>query len=491
MSSAQSFRSSVRWLFVGSTGNQILGFLFGIVLTRLLAPEHFGVLLTTQVFTGFAGFLAGGGMGQALIRSKEATADDYRSVFTLQLGIGTAIYAFFFALAPAFSVWYENPIYTDLLRVSALSFIIRPFVNLPTTLLHRGMKFNTIALFNLGILIVTNVLSVIMAFAGMGVWALVLGGLIGSLVSVVVLQAITGWRPGFTRDFSRAKHLAQYGALTSATDIIFYLRQQASTAILSSTLGAAAVGLYNKGESLAKMPHAFVTGSVYHVLFRAIAAEQDNLDRCRYLLFRSVGLLAVYLTPLYILLFWVSDPLVGFVYGEKWLESAQVIAIICLAWPALLIDNMAGAVLGAQNWLHYELPVQIGALALTAVAVYVGQHYGIEGVAAAIVLVFYLSSIVMFWLAAKCLRARVQELVRALRPALLLNIPLLIISGGLYRLLTGTGAQLDLTGAIVLTGVSGLAYGLAFLFAPIESLATEQARYRGLITALVRRMRGA
>lgn len=84
-----------------------------------------------------------------------------------------------------------------------------------------------------------------------------------------------------------------------------------------------------------------------------------------------------------------------------------------------------------------------------------------------------------------------QELVRALRPALLLNIPLLILSGGLYRLLTGTGGQLDLTGAIVLTGVSGLAYGLAFLFAPIESLATEQARYRGLITALVRRMRGA
>ena len=261
MTKAQSLRSSVQWLFIGSTGNQVLAFLFSIVLTRLLAPEHFGVLLTTQVFTGFAGFLAGGGMGQALIRSKHVTAGDYRSVFTLQMAIGVTIYTFFFALAPAFSVWYENPIYTDLLRVSALSFIIRPFVNLPTTLLHRGMKFNTIALFNLGILIVTNVLSVIMAFAGMGVWALVLGGLIGSLVSVVVLQAITGWRPGFTRDFSRAKHLAQYGALTSATDIIFYLRQQASTAILSSTLGAAAVGLYNK--VLAHLLRR-ISGNAYH-----------------------------------------------------------------------------------------------------------------------------------------------------------------------------------------------------------------------------------
>ncbi len=487
MSSAQSFRSSVRWLFVGSTGNQILGFLFGIVLTRLLAPEHFGVLLTTQVFTGFAGFLAGGGMGQALIRAKEATPADYRSVFTLQLAIGTAIYAFFFALAPAFSAWYENPIYTDLLRVSALSFIIRPFVNLPTTLLHRGMKFNTIALFNLGILIVTNVLSVIMAFAGMGVWALVLGGLIGSLVSVVVLQMITGWRPGFTRDFSRAKHLAQYGALTSATDIIFYLRQQASTAILSSTLGAAAVGLYNKGESLAKMPHGFVTGSVYHVLFRAIAAEQDNPDRCRYLLFRSISLLATYLTPVYIMLFWLAEPLVGFVYGERWLESARVIAIICLAWPALLIDNMAGAVLGAKNWLHYELPVQLGALGLTAAAVYFGHAYGIAGVAAAIVIVFYLSAAVMFWLAVRCLDARLKELAHALKPAALLNLPLLLVSGGLYHLLSGAQDALTLAGALVLGTLSSAFYAGCFLLAPIDALASERTRYREWALNFMRR----
>ncbi|MGV2482488.1 UNVERIFIED_CONTAM: oligosaccharide flippase family protein, partial [Salmonella enterica subsp. enterica serovar Weltevreden] len=71
MAASHNFRHSVGWLFLGNTSIQILTFAFGIVLARLLAPAEFGMLVTIQVFTGLAGFVSGGGMGQALVRAKE------------------------------------------------------------------------------------------------------------------------------------------------------------------------------------------------------------------------------------------------------------------------------------------------------------------------------------------------------------------------------------------------------------------------------------
>ena len=57
-----SIRRGSAWLFVGNTSGQILAFLFGIVLARLLTPQDFGMLVTISVFTGLAGFISGGGM---------------------------------------------------------------------------------------------------------------------------------------------------------------------------------------------------------------------------------------------------------------------------------------------------------------------------------------------------------------------------------------------------------------------------------------------
>ena len=121
----------------GQVAGQAIQFVVGVVLARLLLPADFGTLVTVQIYTGLAGFLAGGGMGQALIRAKEAKLEDFQVVFTLQLAAGLLIYSLFFFASPSFARWYNNPVYTELLRVSAISFLLRPFSNAPTAWLIR------------------------------------------------------------------------------------------------------------------------------------------------------------------------------------------------------------------------------------------------------------------------------------------------------------------------------------------------------------------
>lgn len=479
MSVGQSFRHGVAWLFVGNSGRQVLAFLFGIILARLLAPEDFGILLTIQVFTGLAGFVAGGGMGQALVRAKTATQQDYDIVFTLQFGIGCLIYTGFFFAAPWFAKWYDTPLYTDLLRVSALSFIFRPLVNLPASMLYRQMRYKAQTVVGITSLLVSSSTSILMAWLGYGVWSLIWGGIAGSIYNATVLIPLARWRPGFSLEFRRGRDIARYGILVSANDIVGYLRSQVSIFILSRTLGPASVGLYNKGESLARMPYRFICTSVYQVLFRAMAAEQDNLDKCRYLFFRSIALVAVYATPFYIGLLWLAEPLIRGIYGEKWVAAAGPLMILAFAWPFWMADNLSGAVSAAHNLLGAEFKIQIASLILTALCVVVAAlTYGIDGVAWAIVIAAAFSSFAMHRLALKCLKAKLQSSLRAVVPAILLNA---ILAGTLYlleQLLPHDWAEHDLV-RIAIMGVAGsLVYVGSLLFLPIPELATERLRWK-------------
>ncbi|MBW8307974.1 MAG: lipopolysaccharide biosynthesis protein [Thiobacillus sp.] len=478
MNLGQTMRHGIAWMFVGNTGRQILAFLFGIVLARLLAPEDFGVLLTIQVFTGLAGFVAGGGMGQALVRAKEATKQDYDIVFTLQLGIGCLIYAGFFFAAPWFAKWYDTPLYTDLLRLSALSFIFRPLVNLPASMLYRNMRYKAQTIVGITALLVSSTTSILMAWLGYGVWSLIWGGIAGSIYSAAVLIPLARWRPGFSLEFRRGRDIARYGILVSANSIVGYLRNQASIFILSRTLGPASVGLYNKGESLAQMPHSFITGSVYQVLFRSMAAEQDNLDKCRYLFFRSIALVAVYATPFYVGLLWLAEPLIRGVYGEKWAAAAGPLMILAFAWPFWLMDNLSGAVLAAQNWLDRELPVQIATLVIAVFGIIIALPYGIEGVAWAIVGTAVYSAFHLYWLATRCLRAKLAGFFKAVAPAVVLNTLLALVLFSTDTTLPAPIKANDFAYMALMSAVGGTIYITSFLYLPIRSLSAERERWK-------------
>lgn len=479
MNSGNSIRRGVAWVFAGRAGDQILSFAFGIVLARLLAPEDFGALLTIQVFTGLAGFVTGGGMGQALVRSKTAGKADFDVVFTLQLIVGCFVYAAFFLAAPLFAHWYHNPIYADLLRLSALSFIFRPMINVPSNVLYRQMRYKARAGVGVLTLVASSLTSVTLAYLGYGVWSLIWGGIAGAALQCVVLMHLARWRPGLSFQFARGAELARYGALVSANDIVEYARSQLGLFVLSHSLGPASVGLYNKGDSVARMPFKFVSGSVYDVLFRAMSAEQEDLDKCRYLFFRSIALVAVYATPFYVALFWLGEPLIRGVYGDKWVAASGPLVVLGFAWPFWLLINLSGAVVAARNRLGDELQIQCATLVVTALATVGALPYGIDGVAWAIVGTSAFTSFFMYRLAIRCLGASWLSGVLAVGPAVLLNI-ILAVALGLAELVTPRWLlDHDLLHVAGLGSFGAMVYAASILLLPIPALAAERARWRG------------
>ena len=482
MSLAQSIRESSKWLVGSNVTSQALQFAIGIALARLLVPADFGMIVTIQIFTGFVGLIASGGMGQALIRAKEAREADFQVVFSVQLAIGVIIYTAFFTIAPWFAEWFGSPLYQDLLRVSAISFLMRPFLNLHNIWLQLEMRFKETSLVGLASALLSGIVSIAMAVMGYGVWSLVWGGLIGSLVGYLFIFRLTPIRSRLRFDPQVARRHSGFGIKITLNDFISYLRQQTSNFIITKMAGPSMVGLFNKGDSLAKLPFSTISGPIYQPVFRSMSAAQDNPDAIKYLFFKMVSLLILYTLPLYVGLWWLAEPFIVVVYGEHWADAAIPLAILAPLGLLYCVGHPCGAVLAATNRVGVEVMVQTITWVIVALGCYFGLHWGLAGVAFGIVISQVYSTTHMYLLANRSLRATPGELLDALAPGLLLNAILVAVLMAVDHILpAGTREHSMKTYLMVSSVAGGVAYAAAFLLLPFPALHEEAKRWKRML----------
>lgn len=482
MTLAKSIRSSTKWLLAGNIGNSIFNFLFGIILARLLVPEDFGLLVTVQIFTGVAGLIAGGGMGQALIRSKEASTHDFNVVFTIQFTICILIYLFFYTIAPYFARWYHEPIYESLLRVTAINFLFRPVVGNHSIWLQREMRFKARSIIAVISGMIASIASIIMAWSGLGVWSLAFSGIIGSFISWLLLTFQTPLRPTFTFDSATARKVSGTGIKFSLLDIVSYLRTQTNNFIIGRMAGPAAVGLFNKAESLAMLPFTTISSSVYQPVFRALAIEQDNIDKSKYIFLRTVTLLLVYTLPAYIAFSWLAYPFINVVYGAKWSDAAAPLSVLTWVWVFSSFGQPAGALLAAQNRLGQELVVQINSLILNSIACVIGFRWGLMGIAWGLLIARLYSFSHNLWLVRKCIPIGSRDLLSIIKPGAILG-GLLIFSLILINLVF-QNLHIERNGLLyilVSLGVGGITYTIAFLVLPLADIKNEKERLMSIL----------
>ena len=474
----QSVRGGVKWLMFGSVGMRFFEFAFGVILARLLVPADFGMIVTIQVLTGLASMLSSGGMGQSLIRAKEADENDFTAVFTMQLALSIAIYLFFFFAAPWIARFFDNPLYADLVRVSTLAFLLRPLAFMRTAWLNREMDFRQRSLVDVASGVLTGIASCLMAWFGMGVWSLTLSGLVGALVKNVLLARITPLRLRLNLDFATMRKHSGYGFKITVNDFVSYLTTESKSLIFSKLAGPAFLGLFNKSESLSRLPNQLFMSATIQPVFRAMSKVQDDMDQTRYMFYRVITLLMVYTTPLYVGMWWVAEPFIGVVYGQKWLPVAQPLAILVMAGLFLNILHPCAVLLDAQNRLSQEMVALVVRLIVTVAACLVGLQWGLTGVAWAILATHVFSAGYYYVLVSRVIPTRPSELLRAVAPGLILNALLFIVLAATHYVLADVRASLPLVYLVLMGLVGAGTYIAAFLFLPLPAIGSEAERWR-------------
>ena len=175
------------WSALDNAARYGMQFAVGIVLARLLSPDDYGLLGLVGIVTVLCTALVNGGFTTALIRKKDATDDDYNTVFICNLAMSVLLYGVTFLCAPLIAGFFEREELTVLVRVASIGLIIGALGMVQQTRLTKRIDFKTQTKITIAATALSGIIGIGMALTGFGVWALVAQQLMSQIISTVLL----------------------------------------------------------------------------------------------------------------------------------------------------------------------------------------------------------------------------------------------------------------------------------------------------------------
>ena len=330
----------VFWVLLEKFGIQAAHFVVTLVLARLLTPSDYGTVALLSIFVSLSNLLVDCGFGKALVQKKNATQTDYNSVFYLSMVIAVVLYAGLFFGAPLVARFYNVPELKSMLRILALSLIFHSINGVQNVELNRKMLFKLSFRVSWARVIVSSVTGVALAFAGFGPWALVYASLAGGVTGVVARQLVIKWRPSLTFSWDSIRGLFRFGWKMAAASFLTKAYNELYGLLIGKFYARTDLAFVKKGAHIPKMLGSTADGTLSRVSFSALVRLQDDPRRLRNAMRRMITCSTFVMFPLMACLGLVAEPLIGLLYGERWLPAAPYVQITCFAMAFRPFDSI-------------------------------------------------------------------------------------------------------------------------------------------------------
>lgn len=319
-----------------------LGFVISILLARMLSPAVFGQIALITVVINLSLSIIEGGLGTALVQNKDVDEGDYSTVFYICMAMSVLITAIVFVGAPLVANYYKSPELLLPLRVYIFSVFFSSYASILTARMQREMRFKQILYCSLTATCVSGALAVALAFAGAGIWTLVVYYFSHTVVNCIAMFVAVRWRPRLSFSVARAKVLYGFGWKMLASSLLCSLYYDLRSLIIGKRFSTEALGYYDRGNQIPFVICSALDSSVQSVMFPVLAKSQDNRDVLRGILRRSLTLSAMLVVPAMMGLAAISETFIRLLLTDKWLPSVAIMEVLCIghAASALTAPNL-------------------------------------------------------------------------------------------------------------------------------------------------------
>lgn len=334
--------SGMGWKFGERIIAQGISFIISIVLARILSPSEYGTIALVLVFITIANVFVSDGLGAGLIQKKDAGELEFSTMFFCSLFLCASLYGILFLCAPLISAFYNDNSLILIIRVLALQVPLSAVKTIQHAYVSKNMMFRKFFFSTLGGTVLSGIIGIIMAYNGMGVWALVAQYLVNSLVDMIVLFLTVKWRPKLKFSIKVAKNLMSYSWKLLAASLINTIYNECRALIIGKKYTDSDLAYNTKGN---QFPSLFITNidtAISSVLFPVMSLVHDDLSRLKELARRSMQTTSYLIFPLLIGLMTISETLVKVLLTEKWIGCVPYMRIACIYWifqPCLTANN--------------------------------------------------------------------------------------------------------------------------------------------------------
>lgn len=436
--------SGLRWQVAAKVGSQVISWGVTIAVMRMLAPADYGLMSMVMVIVGLTALVGELGLGVALIRAPEATESLQRHVSGIALLASGGLYALLLALAPLSAWAFDEPRLWLLTLVAGLQLPLAALGVVPESMARRGMVFKPLSIIELCTQVGGALVTLAMAWSGLGVWALVGGHLAaGSIKSLSLVARFGTVAPSF--QLRGQRQLLGFGGSLTVNRVLWYFTTQADVFIAGRLLGAQLLGFYAVAVNLASLPMQKLMAVSNQVTFSAFAKLQGNRPALLDALQSSMGVLLALSTGILWAMAGVAGDLIPWLLGPKWTDAVPLLQLVAMVVPLRIASSTTSTAIIATGMVGTDLRNTLVSAAIMVPSFALGAHHGgVLGLALAWALGYPIVALILFYRARRVLGFGFRRLLRAFSAPVLAGAAMLAAMFAVSGLATGASAPVRL-----------------------------------------------
>jgi PST family polysaccharide transporter len=357
----------------------------GIVLARLLTPAQFGVYAVALTVQAIMMTLADLGLSADLIRCRDPERRA-PTVATLGLVSGALLATLGVATAGPLAAALGSPRSASSIAVLSVTLLVAGLGVVPYARLQR--EFRQRALFAVALVdfAVGTSVTILLVLAGWGAMGLAVGRLCAQAVAVAVQFRLAGTAPRFGWERTIVGAVLFFGLPIAGANLVSWALLSVDNVVVARSTGPLLLGYYVLAFNISTWPMTAIGQVVRSVALPGFARVHGR-DGGRIVAHAlavtwALGLLAG------VLLATLSSPLVGLVYGRRWLPAASVLGALGIFGALRVAFDLIASYLLARGASRSVLALQVLWFVALVPAMVVGIHAdGINGAAWAHVVV--------------------------------------------------------------------------------------------------------
>lgn len=442
------------WIFAMRFVGRGLAVVRMIVLARLLAPEDFGLMGIALLSLATLETLSQTGYHASLIQKDTDVRGYLDTAWTVSVVRGIVLFLVLSLAAPLIAVFFNTPSAVSIIRIVALSLLLNGFRNIGMIYFEKELELNKKAVFELSAILTNFLVALTLAFFLRNAWALVWGDLAANSVRLVLSYFIHGYRPRLKIEKEKLIELFSFGRWIYFSALLVFLVTKGDDFFVGKMLGAAALGYYQMAFMISNLPTTEISHVISSVTFPAYAKMQSDIGRLHDAYMKVLQVTIFIVMPFAGVLLVLSGELTNIFLGEKWLAIVPVIQVLAVSGLVRAIAATTGPIFHGLGIPAVDTFWQVIRLIVLICAIYpLSMHWGLNGVALAVLLSISVSTVGFMAMLMNRINAKLLYIMKIMTGPLVSAIVLMTIIAGLKEKINIDSFLLLLT--VITIGGSG------------------------------------
>ena len=321
-----------------------------VILTRLLAPELFGIMIIANNVKMGVELITDVGIGQNIVHSPNAENPDfYNTAWTLRLIRAVLLWVACVIAAAPIAKLYHSPVLIQVIPVYSLFVVFSALDSIAVPFLQKKMQFARLNFFEMTQNFLSSFIHIVLAYFNPTVWALVFAGLIASLVrSASSYFLLPDIRPRLRISKIYARQILSFGKWIFLSSALYYFSTYIDTLYFGKIVGLSTVGIYGIARVFSKMIESFMVQFGNNIIFPLVAASQTMArDQLRSgLIVRRLAMLSVAAIGIAISIS-IGDVIIKTFYDQRYHAASWMLPVLLAGtWFSILSSINEATLLG-------------------------------------------------------------------------------------------------------------------------------------------------